>query len=92
MQDYLKDFLVSKEEAEVTARVCESEDYEDKFITMIVEGIVEGEAKIMNEVFLSGADILNIYAHKFQANIEVSWFENTSFPFINCIDIWEVNV
>lgn len=81
--------LIGKEYAQVQARVCNSNDFEVENITLVIENVVNGNAEIVDNIFLVKESEINIYADKFEANVEINEFDNLSFLYIDCLDVWE---
>ena len=85
--DELQDTLLETEVIVAHAKVSMIEEYDGLEISFNIEKVLEGNTELKGELFFVSLTDLEEVGELYQAELEICWYEGTSFPKIDCISL-----
>lgn len=83
----LHEYLLETEVVVALAKVSIIEEYEGTELSFSIEEVLEGNDDVQGDLFFVEKSEWNEDVVVYQAELKLSWYENLSFPNIECINI-----
>lgn len=87
----LSENLLQEEVIEALVTVSVIEEFDGESLSFIIDKVLDGSNCVEGDLFLIERDLLEDEDAVHQAKLKIGWYEDVSFPNIECVSIRPVS-